>query len=74
MFRFKNFCEVECATDRPPASVVSGIHWVMMSAGPSLQEITVIDVFPVLQVCRAVILGDTKYIFQNLHLTGSISL
>ena len=74
MFHFKILCEVVCITDRPPVGVVSGIHWVIMSAGHFPLKITGIDAFPVLQVCRAVVLDDTKYIFQNFLLPVSISL
>ena len=46
MFHFKVLCEVVCITDRPPVGVVSGIHWVIMSAGPFPLKITGIDAFP----------------------------
>lgn len=38
-----------------------------MTTGPFLLKVAGIDVFPVLRVCRVVVLGDMKDIFQNLH-------
>lgn len=58
MVHFRSLCEVVWIPDMSPTNVVSVFIEEFRRAGPFPLKVRDIDLFPVLMVCRAAVLGE----------------